>query len=233
MGAMNVIIYAILSIVMLCNPSILAVQQTQDFFPLSEGNYWIYSGKVKWTEPVNEIKETSITWKMQITKRLKNGTYEIAILKGHPDDLCWYEPGQKPADYLVVWKSQNYHLIHVDKDLDKLISNESYLSSKVAFYNLFLVEPLKQDIEFGMEIDDKRPDHMYRWFVDNEEMTKPYKICGVDEQKAMKKYTLTYRTNPDHQIVDFVPSVGITRFIYVHHATVSEVDVRLVEFGRK
>jgi len=229
---MHIIIYAIMGIAILSHASRVAAQQIRDFFPLSEGNYWIYSGKVKWTESVGGIRETPITWKMQVTRRLKNGTYEVALIKGHPKDLCWYEPGQRPTDYLIVWKAQNYYLIYIDKDLDRLIGDESYLSGRADFDSLFLVDPLKQGLEFGMEIDDKRSDHMYRWLVNNEEMTRLPKVRGIDEQKAMKKYTLAYRTNPDHQIVDFVPSVGITRFIYVHHGTVSEVDVRLIEFGK-
>ena len=37
------------------------------------------------------------------------------------------------------------------------------------------------------------------------------------------------RTNPEHEIVTFVPGVGITAYVYAHHGTVSEVNVRLVE----
>lgn len=39
--------------------------------------------------------------------------------------------------------------------------------------------------------------------------------------------TVEYRSLPDYQAIDLVPGVGITRFVYVHHGTVAETDVRL------
>jgi len=35
---------------------------------------------------------------------------------------------------------------------------------------------------------------------------------------------------PDHTIIDFVPGIGITGYSYIHHGTVSEVKVKLVDF---
>ena len=227
------IICGIVVILFLCNVSPLVARQTQEFFPLSEGNYWVYRGTVKWTESENKVKKSPITWKMQVIKRLKNGPYEIALMKGHPADLCWYGPGQKPGEYLIVWKDQKYYLIRINNDTEKLINDESYLSTKADFNSLFLIAPLKKDMVFGSDPDNQRTDQMYVWFVDNEHRSKLSHVAGISEKKVFTKYTLMYRTNPDHQIVEFVPSVGITNFLYVHHGTVAEADVRLVEFHQK
>ena len=93
------------------------------------------------------------------------------------------------------------------------------------------MDPLKQGLEFGMESNDERIDHRYRWYVDNEETNIFYKVGSIE--KAVNRFTLLYRTNPDHEIVHFVPSIGIAKFIYVHHGTISEADVSLVEFHQK
>jgi hypothetical protein len=46
----------------------------------------------------------------------------------------------------------------------------------------------------------------------------------------VNQYQLVYRTLPDHQIIEFAPNIGITRYTYVHHGTVSETDLKLIEF---
>jgi hypothetical protein len=60
-----------------------------------------------------------------------------------------------------------------------------------------------------------------------------YKVVGMKKGKAVNRFKLSYRTNPEHEIVHFVPTIGITKFTYVHHGTVSEADVRLIEFHQK
>jgi hypothetical protein len=230
---LNKTIYGIITILFLCIPARLTAQQPKEYFPLSVSTTWIYRGTVKWTETVNKVKESKITWKMEVEKRLKNGSFEVAVMKGHPGDLCWYEPGKKPSRYLIVWRDNRFYEISINNDFGKLIGDETYLYSKADFSSLFLVVPLKKDMEFGNDPDIQRNDRMYEWVVDNEQRDSLSHVGGISEKKPFTKYSLIYRTLPDHQIVDFVPFVGITRFIYVHHGTVSEVDVRLAEFRKR
>lgn len=44
--------------------------------------------------------------------------------------------------------------------------------------------------------------------------------------------TVEHRSLPDYQLIDLVPGVGITRFVYTHHGTVAETDVRLRSIRR-
>ena len=81
--------------------------------------------------------------------------------------------------------------------------------------------------------DIQRDDRMYEWVVDDEQRIRLPHVAGISGKKVFTRYTLMYRTNPDHQIVEFLPSIGITRYIYQHHGTVSEVDVRLIDFRKK
>ena len=170
---------------------------------------------------------------MKVEKRIKSGSFEIAVMKGHPGDLCWYEPGKAPSSYLIVWRDNKYYKIRINNDFDKLISDDKYLSTKTNFNSLFLVAPLKKDMEFGNDPDMPRDDTFYEWVVEDEQKGNLSHVIGTSQRKTFSKYTLIYRTMPDHQIVGFVPFVGITRFRYVHHGTVSEADVHLAEVHGK
>jgi len=37
---------------------------------------------------------------------------------------------------------------------------------------------------------------------------------------------------PGYEIIEFVPGVGITRYTFFHHGTVSETDLRLIEYHK-
>jgi hypothetical protein len=228
----NKIIQAVIMLLLLCNPSRLAAQQSE-YFPLEKGTTWTYKGTVKWTESVNKIKKSKIIWKMRVEKRIKNGSFEIAVMKGHPSDLCWYEPGKKPSSYLIAWKDNKYYEIPISNDLNKLITDEAYLSTRADFNSLFLVVPLKKDMVFGNDPDIQRDGRMYEWAVDDEQRSKLLHVAGISKKKVFTKYILMYRTNPDHQIMEFVPSVGISSYFYRHYGTVSDVDVRLIVFRKK
>ena len=213
----------------LCNSSFA---QQPEYVPMAAGTTWSFKGTVKWTELVNKIKQRKITWKMEVEKRLKNGSFEIAVMKGHPSDLCWYEPDKKPSRYLIVWRDNKYYEIRIDNDFDKLISDEAYLSSKTNYSSLFLAIPLKRGLEFGSDPDTPREGTFYEWFVEDEQRGLFSHVTGIPHGKYYQKFTLMYRTMPDHQMVEFVPFVGITKYSYQHHGTVSEVDVRLTEFRK-
>lgn len=221
--------YGVLGILLFCNALPLYAQQTGEFFPLSEGSYWIYEGTVKWGEGNDETK--SVKLKMEVIRRTINGAFEIAVIKGYPSDLCFYGngPDEKRGDYLIALKDRKYYLIKIKNDLDGLLTNEALLSSKTGPNNLFLVEPLKNALEFGMKDGKQRKDHMYEWLVNGEESFFNSK-SDVKGQKPLTRYTLVYATIPDYQFVKFVPSIGISRFVYIQYGTASEVDVHLTEF---
>ncbi|MFZ4775826.1 MAG: hypothetical protein ACOYM3_10700 [Terrimicrobiaceae bacterium] len=51
-------------------------------------------------------------------------------------------------------------------------------------------------------------------------------------QTSLPALSIAYRTTPDHQILDFVPGIGIVGFHYVHHGTLSETDLGLIGFRK-
>jgi hypothetical protein len=97
--------------------------------------------------------------------------------------------------------------------------------------NVILDLPLAKGKLFGDSERVARHDAMYCWSVDDVSHRTLKGVAGVDATKLRVTYSLIFRTNPDHQIVSFTPGIGITGFVYSHHGTVSEVNVRLIRFA--
>src|SRR5262245_7393313 len=87
-------------------PTVFASQRAavaNDGFPLQPGAYWTYRGNVKWTQPNSDKdQEENLDWRMEVVRQVRLGKYEIAVMKGGPEDLIWYEPGKPRRDYLIV-----------------------------------------------------------------------------------------------------------------------------------
>ena len=78
----------------------------------------------------------------------------------------------------------------------------------------------------------KRPDKWYQWHVEAARCVQIAGIPAVDAKRRRREYRIGFRTCPAHEIVHFVPGIGITRYVFSHHGTVAEADVRLIEFRR-
>ena len=88
--------------------------------------------------------------------------------------------------------------------------------------------PLFKGKEWGNDSSVKRADHMYCYYVKDEKNLDLSYIKGVE--KGLKKvYTIVYDTLPDHEQVEYAEGVGIISYNFVHHGTVDEKHVRLVE----
>ena len=184
--------------------------------PLSPGTRWTYQGRVRWAKAGSaEVTERTVTWEMEVLDTIKRRHLLAALLKGHPGDLAWYEESTRRADYLVlrVGTSRFYLMRDQQRDvvLNRLRDEGDALVDLVKDASLFLDLPLWPGKSFGDPDQLTRQDGLYQ------------------------QHRFSLRTLPDHQSVDFVPGIGITRYIYAHHGTVSEADVQLVAFrpGRR
>ena len=210
--------------------------KTQDF-PLAKGSYWVYKGAAKWTRRgTGEVVENAVTWKMEVTHVIEREHVRAAVLKGHPGDLAWYEEGKERGDYLILRVGPGkFYLLEGEemaKALDGLRREGELLHGLVRESQLFLDLPLSSDKVFGDAEQITRLDRSYCWFVDGVEDADLKEVAGLALGVRLKQYRLIYQSRPAHVVVRFVPGVGIARFEYVHHGTVSEVDVRLVEYHR-
>jgi hypothetical protein len=222
-----------------------ATERADRYFPLVKGNCWIYSGEVKWSEPdggettvngqkmrTNATRTKTLTWKMEVVDTLQKGIVFAAYLKGFPDDLSWYEPGKERGDCCIVRVGTGqYHKFGGEgakKVWEKLQSDGDVRLEMLDENTLFLDVPLIAGKVYGEFANTPRA--RYCWVVEGEAEFDPAKIKGAPKTTAGTLFTLTYRTSPDHQFVDFVPGLGITGYVYGHHGTVSECNMDLVQF---
>jgi len=202
------------------------VRRSVDPFPLRSGNYWIYRGQVKWTDAAEPqgVAEATMSWKMEVVGTMNVGKYEVAVMKGHPSDLAWYEKDKPRSDYLIVRDGGKY--FRVD---GAAVSDATALEPSLDFNSIFLeLPPPKGCIARDPEI--RRDDTMYCWAAGDAKRIRLESVSGVSPDKDHTAFEFAMRTNPEHAIVTFAPGIGVTSYIYSHHGTVSEVAVKLVEF---
>jgi hypothetical protein len=72
----------------------------------------------------------------------------------------------------------------------------------------------------------QRSDGLYRWLVESKAPVSDHPQWLRLAAEPLR-WRLAYRTAPDHQLLDFVSGVGITRYVYGHHGTVANTDVHL------
>lgn len=209
-----------------------AQKDRQRVFPLETGTYWVYEGKIAWQNE-SGIHEKHVTWKMEVVDQTKRGDYLGYLMKGHPSDLAFYEEGRTPSDYAIIQHKDTFYETEASA-FDRLQNSSDDLKDLLFDNEIALKFPLKIGSAFGDPEMLKRDDHFYCWFAQEEH---PFlrKIPGVAFSKILREYVLTLMTLPDGTTRYFTPGIGITRYQYSHHGTVSEVDVSLIEYhaGKK
>jgi len=210
-------------------------EEPKPIFPLSKGSAWTYQGTAKWTRPDSgQVVEKSLTWKMEITETLRRGHVLAAVLKGHPADVAHFQEGKAPGNYLIVQVgSAKLYLLREDRvpeALARLRDEQDALHGLVREEEIFLDAPLVAGKIFGEAAQLTRGDGSYCWVVEAEAPAQLQGIKGIGAANARTCYRLIYRTRPDHTETELVPGIGITRYVYVHHGTVAETDVKLVEY---
>lgn len=204
-------------------------------WPLDRGTYWVYEGRVKWTEPgTNRVHEKSVRWKMTALESAQGSRIRMNLVEGIPAELAWYTPGMRPHRSVLIEKDSTFYLRRFDERPDEaagLLSNEDKALSELQEEDAILRFPLQVGDFFGQD-SGRRHDGLYCWNVEERLVRSLGDIRGVRSRAKREVFLLTYRSMPDHQFVEFAPGIGIIRYQYGHHGTVSEADVRLVEYHR-
>ncbi len=191
------------------------------YFPLLKGNVWMYEGPVAWTI-VNsgEVRRKELTIRMEITETYRRGLVWLALFRGHPFDGAWYEAGGVPSRgaYLCV----GYRVYELDEPrtadvLRRLQDPKDGLANLVSEDELVFDFPLLPGKRFGDTKQLAREDGRYQWLV-----------LPVSPTVAARE--LLNDTLPGHIRLQFEEGIGITRYEYVHHGTVSESHLTLVAF---
>jgi hypothetical protein len=218
----------------LCGAPVTAQSDAQ-IFPMQKGTRWIYRGEIAWQAAGEgaKVHTSRLDWKMEIVDSVLRGRYKEALVLGHPSDLTWYEDGREPGCYILIGVDDRRFYLNRCKPFasrEKLMLSDGDLNALIDEEHLILKFPLRQGDSFGNNPGREVNDGMYAWFVQAVRKAALFDVRGVSSAVPRTEYVLTYQTNPDHQIDTYVPGIGLTAYTYSHHGTVSEVNVKLVEF---
>lgn len=180
--------------------------------PFSKGTTWIYEGKVAWLEG-SEVKSKRIRLATEIIETFNYQNARVALVRGFPSELTWYGDKQHPKYSLLILSSESLTEIETEnrEEARRLAQEFSTRSSELMQQaDTIMAFPLRDGSRF-------RP-----------------RVKGFRSSGALMRYQEIYRSNPDHIIIDFVPGLGVVRYVYEHHGTASSVDVVLKEirYGR-
>jgi len=207
--------------------------QSQLFFPLTPGTWWLYRGTVTWTDQETEKDaHADVTLKMTVEKVIQKPEFLIAVLSGFPRDLDWTTGEVAAMPWLLIETSRHEVFLNPlppDFDYAKLEKDAASLDKLLAEDNLLFRWPLKQGMKFGDAESVRRDDGHYCWVVATQETKKLGDIQGV-AAKSAEVFQLQYVTNPDDTEMEISPGIGILNYQYHHHGTVAETDLTLVEF---
>ena len=202
--------------------------------PLEKGNRWTYEGKIETAlSGSSTVYSTNISWVMEVIDSIKSTNAQAAVVRGFPDELPWYEPAQVPGFCVLLNFSNHVYQIKAPNEkqarsiLQDVINEPGKFSAKAQDFNELLALPLAKDKRWGG--DAKREDGYYCWRIE-EVRRETLHIEGISSNQTVTTYRLAYRSLPDHQLVDVVPGLGITRYAFAHHGTIASVDVHLVSF---
>ena len=201
-------------------------------FNFPKGAIWTYEGNVKW-DAKGKVQQKTLTWKMQVVDKIERGDGIVGyVMQGHPLDLAFYDEGKKPGDYLYIAKANRvYQITGLDAAPINRVKNKSdALADLLTDDDLAFDFPLATGKKFGAAQFVADPTGMNAWVVADAKPTQLTGIKGITPADATE-YALDFKTNPDRQTVYYLPNVGITRFTYHHNGTVSEVDVKLIEYS--
>jgi len=200
-----------------------------EYFPLSKGAYWVYEGAVKW-QTESDVFEQTIQWKMEVLDVIQRNDIIGYKMKGAPWDLTWYEHGKQPGEYAFIKVGTGRFYIGTLEDFERMMDEEDLLGDLVGEYSLFLEIPLLPGKRFCDTPSITRTDMGYCWIVNSETKVDLANVKGVRATDPLTEFALSQSTLPDFSMFHFVPGIGITRYEYVHHGTVAEVDVSLIEY---
>jgi hypothetical protein len=82
---------------------------------MDQGARWIYEGQVQWTVPgAAKVKTARIQWVTEVVEVFNGPQVQAAIVRGFPDELAWYEPGQSPRFSVLLSLSNQLYRIRLD-----------------------------------------------------------------------------------------------------------------------
>ena len=198
--------------------------------PLKLGTSWTYRAEVAWDAGGSDhARRQRVLWTTTVVSVLSSDSAVAATVRGWPTDLAWWEPQRSPTTSVIYCRGGRVYLVHCPTDSAPALA-ASLLSGaqRAGLDDLILELPLRTGQLYGRDIAE-RHDTFYAWFVESAESI-PSAVRRLRPGLGDSLYAVTYRSNPDHTILGFVPGLGIAHYVYVHHGTVAEADAWLVAY---
>ena len=209
--------------------------QQRSSFPIEPGLTWTYRGQVRWTGTDGRTHAASITHTMTIVSVETGPNARAALVRGWVQDLARYEQSNKRAFSALVGRGGRlYHVVARDSADAVALATTAVRDDAPPpeLETLVLDSALVVGAVYGRDsVTSKRDDNMYGWHVASDRVVGA-RAAWQPTGARVRHVTLEYRTQPDYQRIEYVPGVGITRFVYSHHGTVAEADVQLVSLQR-
>lgn len=208
-----------------------AAQGTETAFPLAAGRIWEYSGLVRWIGPNQRAVSAHVPWTTEILAIREGRNMRGAVVRGWIQELAWYRPGQTPGYSLLLARDGRLYHVATPDSAGALLALTRALESGAALpqgSQLVVDSALAVGHLYG-QLDEAgdRSDTFYAWYVESQEAIHPPAGWSMRTSTVLQ-WRLVYRTVPDHTVLDFVPGLGITHYVYSHHGTVADAEVRLV-----
>jgi hypothetical protein len=184
-------------------------------FPAVVGAVWEYQVAVEWTLPnSNQVRKANVIWQTKVVTVRRNSVTTVVVLRGFPTDLCWYEPDRTPTLTVLTIRPEGLYL----NTPDPQPSDANALADATLLHAPVGERVLGPDPHVGDCLGGTpRPDRLYCWHVERQ-----------IQVRGRTGWAVAYRTNPDHQVIEFVPGLGVSAFEFVHHGTVASAHARLV-----
>ena len=225
----NIPILFLITFLFSCNQSNKENNSQIKYFPLETGSYWIYSGTIETTINTSLIQK-EIIWKMEVIETIRRGEITGYSMKGYPSDLSWYKDDQAPSIYSIIQIGDNKFYKSGIETYERIENQADNLDNLVEERQLIFIFPLSKVNKYCPTEDINRSDSWYCWIVGKDTESINWEIIGLQEDNSLMPYSLTFMTGPDRESIQFVEGLGITKYIYSHHGTISNVYVKLVEY---
>jgi len=218
-------------LLMLFAPSSQSAQASQAALPLDSGRTWEYRGSARWTGLDQRVDTATIRWTMQILATREGPDLRGAVVRGWIQELAWYHAGQTPGYSLLLARGHRLYHVSASDSASALLTLQRALEPGAPppqGWELIVDSALAVGHLYGQTAErGDRLDTFYAWYVESGEAIRPPSAWSAASPTVMQ-WRLVYRTAPDHQVLDVVPGLGITHYVYGHHGTVADSDVQLI-----
>lgn len=169
-----------------------------------------------------------VSWAMSVVDTASAGRATLLLVRGFVTEVAPSEPPASPRLSILVCSAGSLSQFKGRSDEETRAAFAQWDDSLAIRSRVFLQAALYDGQVFGQ--DPPRQDVLYGWEV--ETLAKSPRLprsCGTSSANA---YRLTYRTNPDITVLDWLDGVGVARYTYDHHGSPGRVNARLVSCTR-